>query len=130
VRTVGDDARRDELAQADRARHTRGVGGSLPRSRRVAGSLAHVGRGENARHIATLVPRRALTVVGAGLVAGIVIAVAATSLLRSMLYGIGAHDPLSFAGTAVLLVLVALAACAPPIRRALRVDPMEALRSP
>jgi putative ABC transport system permease protein len=48
--------------------------------------------------------------------------------MRSLLYGIGAFDPLSFLSTAALLTLVALVACGIPARRAASVDPNVALR--
>jgi len=67
-----------------------------------------------------------LAIVGA--LAGIAAAARVTRYLGSLLYGVKPGDPATFIAVAVLLVLVALTACYIPARRAMRVDPMVALR--
>jgi ABC-type antimicrobial peptide transport system permease subunit len=63
-----------------------------------------------------------------GGVVGIGAALATAQLLRSLLFGIGPHDPATYAGVALLLALVALAATLLPARAAMKVEPVEALR--
>jgi putative ABC transport system permease protein len=65
----------------------------------------------------------------AGLLLGLAGAAYSVRFARGMLYGIEPLDPLTFAGTAIVLALVALAAALLPAWRATRVDPVESLRA-
>jgi putative ABC transport system permease protein len=87
--------------------------------------------GAEKRDISRLVVGQGLSLVFAGLIIGIVAALILTRLLSSfsqLLYGVRASDPLTFAVISILLTSVAVLACYIPARRAMRVDPMVALR--
>jgi putative ABC transport system permease protein len=79
--------------------------------------------------IRTLVLGQALRMGSVGLLIGLGGALAATRIIASLLFGITAHDPATFAGVSATLVLVMLAASYLPARRAMRVDPIVSLRT-
>jgi predicted permease len=76
-----------------------------------------------------LVLRQGLVLAAIGAASGWLAALGVTRLLRGMLYGIPATDPVAFAGAGALLILAALAATAVPARQAATLDPVNALRS-
>ena len=75
-----------------------------------------------------LVLSEGMLVILTGLGVGLAGSLASTRFLSSLLFGVTATDPLTFAGVIILLAVVALAACYIPARRAMRVNPMVALR--
>ena len=84
--------------------------------------------GASPRAIRVMVLQEGLRIAGGGLAAGLIAAFALTRFLKGQLYGIGTTDPYTFAGAAILLLVIALAACYIPARKAMSVDPMVALR--
>lgn len=84
--------------------------------------------GAQAHQVLMLVLRQGMTLAAIGLGAGLVMAFSATRLLRALLYGVNPSDPLVFGGVTLMLALAAFAACYLPARRALKIDPVIALR--
>ena len=84
--------------------------------------------GAQRQNVIGMVVMQAFALALAGAVIGIAASLGVARLLQSMLYGIGASDPLTLAGVASLLLAVVLAACFLPARRATRIDPLVALR--
>ena len=84
--------------------------------------------GAQVSDVLKMIVGQGMAVIGIGLVLGLVSAFVLMRLLRSLLFGIGENDPLTFAAISVGLLLVALVACYIPARRATKVDPLIALR--
>ena len=87
-----------------------------------------VALGARSNEVLKLVLTQGLRLAGLGLLLGLVAAFALTRLMAGMIYGVSSTDAATFFTVALLLVAVALGACYIPARRALRVDPMIALR--
>jgi putative ABC transport system permease protein len=85
--------------------------------------------GAQGEDILRMILRGGLRLVAVGIAVGLIGSLALTRLLQSQLFGISAYDPVTFAGIAGLLAIVAIAACLFPALRATRVDPMIALRA-
>ena len=85
--------------------------------------------GASRSSLLSMVLREGLLLSGAGIVAGGLIAFAASGVLRSLLYDVSARDPLVFIGSAVGLAAIAMAGYLIPAARASRVEPVVALRS-
>jgi len=84
--------------------------------------------GAEPRQVLGLILMQGLKLAVTGVAIGVVASLALTRLMASLLFGVSATDPVTFASVAIVLTIVALAACYVPARRAMRVDPMVALR--
>jgi putative ABC transport system permease protein len=84
--------------------------------------------GATPREMLGLILRESLQLIFFGVAIGVSAALGLSRMLTSMLYGVNSADPLIFLSVTTLLVVIALAACLIPARRAMRIDPMVALR--
>ena len=98
-------------------------------SRRTREIGVRVALGAQARDVVRLVVGSGVALSGAGIVVGAGSAALATRALRSWLYGVAPGDPMTLAGVAVVLLVVAILATVSPARRAMRLDPVDALRA-
>jgi len=88
-----------------------------------------VALGASPSDVMRLVMREGALLVAIGLAAGALLSLAGARFLSGLLFGVSARDPMVFAAVSVLVAIAALAACLIPGRRALRVDPLIALRA-
>jgi predicted permease len=98
-------------------------------SRRTREIGVRVALGATYHDVVAMIVRQGLRTVFIGVAIGLVGSLALTRTMQSLLFGVSATDPLTFAAVIVLLVVTALLACYIPARRATRVDPVVALRS-
>ena len=85
--------------------------------------------GASPHKILALIGRRAAILISCGVLLGLAGSLGLSRLIASQLWGIQPTDPATFIGVSLLLIAVALLACFVPARRAIRVDPTEALRT-
>ena len=84
--------------------------------------------GASKGNVLTLILKHGLLMAGMGLVLGFLGAIALTRILSTLLFGVGARDPITIAGVGAILAVVAMLASYVPARRAAKVDPMICLR--
>jgi predicted permease len=84
--------------------------------------------GAQASDVLKLILKQGLWLIGTGVTIGLLVALLMTRALAALLYGVSATDALTFVGVSFILAAVALVACLVPARRAMKVDPIVALR--
>jgi len=84
--------------------------------------------GAQTQDVLRLVLKQGMKLAGLGAALGLIIALGVTRLAKSLMFGVSPTDPMTFLGTGLLLISVALLACWIPARRATRVDPLSVLR--
>ena len=99
----------------------------------IAGQQTHeigirMALGADRRAVMRMVLGEGVRMALVGVAIGLLAALGLTRLMANMLFGVSTHDPVSFVAVAAILILVALAACSIPARRATKVDPLVALR--
>lgn len=97
-------------------------------SRRTREIGLRMALGAETRDVIKLIVKQGMGLTLIGAMIGVMLAVAVTRLLASLLYGVTATDPATFAGVVIFVIGVAVLACYLPARRATKVDPMMALR--
>lgn len=109
---------------------TAGVFGAMAYSvnRRTREIGVRLALGAQPREVLTMILGQGLRTVGSGVAIGLAGSLALTRTIASLLFGVPATDPLTFAAVVLLLVAATLLACYIPARRATRVEPMSALR--
>jgi predicted permease len=99
---------------------------SVSRRTREIGIRMAIGASQS--QVLGMVARRSLLLIGAGTIAGLLAALAIGGLLGQILYGVEPHDPATFATVFCSMLLITAVACWIPARRAIRIDPVRALR--
>jgi putative ABC transport system permease protein len=97
-------------------------------SRRTREIGLRMALGAETRDVIKLIVKQGMGLTLIGALIGLMLAVTVTRLLASLLYGVTATDPATFAGVVLFVIGVAMLACYLPARRATKVDPMKALR--
>ena len=92
-------------------------------------SASALALGAQRRDVMAMVVGQGMTMTIVGTAIGVAVSAALARLMSSLLFGVSAADPATFVAIPMLLIAVALAACYVPARRAMRVDPLQTLRS-